>query len=297
VTSDEPTPDLERALAATTELREAILATRASEEWYSDEAQIVDLVQHSIARWAHDLGRTFRELAEALGRAAASPDRDEAPDHDPVGDLEFALIKVVSGRDALRAIASQVFGADRLRLDKPGVRFDPIESSLRQCLSELGAEGFRHAGKLKTMLEEIAEHPAVALRNGVVHALAPFPELTEVCWIRKTYLDERGGIVHWERGPLYPEGSLELGDAKPWTLYRWAYGSAEDAFMRLIVLAETLTALIRETDVLQPPASVFIWPDGRVQLERPVSNWLLSGLDPPDETDASVEQTDSPTDD
>jgi hypothetical protein len=67
--------------------------------------------------------------------------------------------------------------------------------------------------------------------------------------------------------------------------------------MRLIVLAEKLTALIRETDVLQPPASVFIWPDGRVQLERPVSNWLLSGLDPPDETDASVEQTDSPTDD
>jgi hypothetical protein len=66
VTTNTNTPsDLERALAAATGLREAILATSASDNWYSDEGMIVDLVQHSIGRWAYDLAQTFRELAEA----------------------------------------------------------------------------------------------------------------------------------------------------------------------------------------------------------------------------------------
>lgn len=286
--------DLERALAAATTLREAILATSASENWYSDEAMIVDLVQHSIGRWAYDLAQTFRELAEALNRAAASPDHDETPDHDPVGDLEFALIKVVSARDALRAVGAQVFGSDRLRLDKPGVRFDPDESALRHRLSELGAEGFARAGKLKTIFEQIAEHPAIALRNGVVHALAPFPEVAEVCWIRKAHLDEKGGIVAWERGPLYPEGSLDQRDAKPWTLFRWALTSAEDGFVRLIELTESLAALVSDVGVVEPPASVFIWPDGRVQLERPTNAWLLSGLEIAETSDTPTEPPETP---
>jgi len=176
-------------------------------------------------------------------------------------------------------VAAQVFGSDRLRRDKPGVRFDPNESALRHRLSELGAEGFARAGTLKTLFEQIAEHPALALRNGVVHALAPFPELAEVCWIRKAHLDEKGGIVAWERGPLYPEGSLDQGDAKPWTLFRWARTSTEDGFVRLIELTETLAALVSDVGVVEPPASVFIWPDGRVQFERPTNAWLLSGLE------------------
>jgi hypothetical protein len=86
--------------------------------WFSDEATVVDLVQHSVARWAYDVAQTFRELSEALDRATASPDPEEASD--PVGELETALIKVVAARDALRALAAQVFGSDRLRLDKAG---------------------------------------------------------------------------------------------------------------------------------------------------------------------------------
>jgi hypothetical protein len=273
------TPHLEHALAATAKLREAILAIRPSDNWFSDEAIVVDLVQHSIGRWALDLAQTFRELADALGRVAAAADSQDVSDHGPVGDLELALMKVVSARDALRAIAAQVFGSDRIRLVKPGVSFDPNESSLRRRLSELGASGFVHAGKLKAMFEQIAEHPAISLRNDVVHASLPFPTWPRRAGLGRHNLDKKGGILAWERGPLYPARSLDHGDIKPSTLFRWAHTSGEDGFIELIKLTETMATLVSETGVVEPPASVYIWPDGRLQLERPSSDWLSSGFE------------------
>ena len=45
---------------------------------------------------------------------------------------------------------------------------------------------------------------------GGIRTHAPFSELADVGRIKAAYLDDRGGIVGCDRGPLYPEGSFEL---------------------------------------------------------------------------------------
>lgn len=262
---------LDDALAASQRLREAILATRASDAWWRDQVGVFDIAQASVARWALDVGTTFREFDDALSAADASPDRDEAPGHDPVAELEDALIRAVAVRDRLRAAAALVFGARCLKPSRPGVRFEPSESDLRRRLSEMAAGGAQRAGRVKSSFEQIAEHPAMDMRNAVIHSLGPFPELVEVCWIQKAHLDEGGGIRAWESGPLYPRGSLDQGDAKPWTLFGWARDTADDAYGLLVKLTDDLASLIEDVGVMEPPPSVFVQPDGTAVLDRPES--------------------------
>ncbi len=95
-----------RSAAAANQLHEAVLATRASDRWFRDQLQVLDLVQYSVAQWASDIASTFREIDQALALAEASPDKEEAPDHDPVGALEDALIGAVAVRDRLRSLAA-----------------------------------------------------------------------------------------------------------------------------------------------------------------------------------------------
>ena len=82
-------------------------------------------------RWpagAEDVGTTLREFEKSLSAADASPDRDEAPGHDPVAELKDALIRAVAVRDRLRAAAALVFGAKCLT---PSARWRRAVSSVR----------------------------------------------------------------------------------------------------------------------------------------------------------------------
>lgn len=260
---------LDPALAAVERLRAAVLATRASGNWFSDQLDRVDLVQHSVARWVTDAGATFREFDSSLRHAVASPDREEVPDHDPIGTLEDAIVRAVAVRDRLRSLAALVFGSKCLNVSGRTVRFEPNESDLRRRLGDLAANGAAHAGRVKTLFEQAAEHPAVGMRNDVIHALSPFPELVETCWINIARLDSRGGIVSWSPGPLYPKGTLDQADAQPWTLYGWAVDTAEDAFGLLVELTDELAALVEEVGEIEPPPAVYLPPAGQALLDRP----------------------------
>lgn len=79
------------------ELREAVLATRASDEWFDDDRQMVlDLVQFSIARWVDDLGRSLGRAVMAIEKAR---EHTGEPDEETAEELEEALTQIGSARD------------------------------------------------------------------------------------------------------------------------------------------------------------------------------------------------------
>jgi hypothetical protein len=257
------------------ELREALLAAEVTDEWLIEDRQVFDLVQHSIVHWADDLGRALQKVNRALEAAEAHA---RNPDEELADELEEALLQIASAREKVVAITAQLLGVPSLVRHKKGVRFEPSESTVKNKLSEVGAGGQPQAGRLKSRLDVISAHPAIALRNQITHALSPLGNVVENCWIRKAYLDEKGGIGVWERGPLYPEGTLDQDDIQPQTIWEWATRSAREAYE---LLQEATTALARLTagvGTIAPPQAVFIWPEGNVQFDRPKSDWLERGL-------------------
>jgi hypothetical protein len=241
-------------------LRSALWNARPGEGWLTEDLVVFDVVQGSIVRWVDDLGRSLERLIQAIRQARAEND---------VSAVEDALIQAVSARDKLRAVAVRVFGAKSLTLYKSGVRFSPSESDLRRVLSDLGEAGIVPAGRTKSLFEELADHPAVALRNEIIHALTPFPELSDVCWVKVANLDDRGGIVSWQRQVLYAEGSLDQGNALPETLYEWAISNAEGAFELLVDTTTALAELVENVGTISPLPECYVWPDGRAQLDDP----------------------------
>ena len=264
----------DRVNALIAELRDAILASSASGDWWRDDADVFDLVQHSVTRWADDLERSLRKVESAVSAARA---HGSDPGSQPADELEEAFAQVVSARDKMISIAAQVLSVPSLRLHKEGVRFEPDESRVKALLSQLGSE--KQAGRLKSRLDALADHPAVTLRNQILHALSPLGEAVAAnCWFRTAQLDDRGGIVDWSRGPLFPEHTLEQGDIKPETIWAWAVGVLGEAQTLLIEATTALAKLIASVGTLGELQAVYRWPDGRVQLERPASDLLQRGL-------------------
>jgi len=198
------------------ELREAILATRESDGWSGENRVIYDVVQRDIARWADDLGRSLRKVDQVL---RATNSHSGEPDEAMRDLLESAFVHVVSARDKLLAIAVQILGIPSLYpYKKKSVRFEPDETALKRELSEL--RQYRQAGQVKDRLDELAGHPAIKLRNQIIHALSPIGEVAPNCWIRTAHLDKEGGVLAWRPGRLYPEHTLEQGDLAPETIWR-----------------------------------------------------------------------------
>lgn len=248
------------AAIAVDRLRSAVWGARPDEGWLSEDLVVFDVIQGSIARWVDDLGGSLQRLARSIRQARAEDD---------VSAVEDALIQAVSARDKLRAVAVRALGAKSLVLYKSGVRFSPSESDLRRELGELGEAGIASAGRTKSQFEQLADHPAVTLRNEIIHALTPFPELADVCWVKVANLDDRGGIVSWQRQVLYAEGSLDQGNALPETLYEWAISTAEGAFELLVSTTTALAEVVENVGTISPLPDCFVWPDGRAQLEDP----------------------------
>lgn len=258
------------------ELREAVLATRASDEWFDDDRQMVfDLVQFSIARWVDDLGRSLRRAVKAIEKAR---EHTGEPDEEMAEELEEALTQIGSARDKVVAVIALVFGVPSLALQKPGMKFEPKGSAVKGALSKLGAEGHAQAGQVKKQLDALDDHVGISLRNQIIHALSPLGKLAENCWFRRADLDEKGGIIAWSRSRLLPRGTLDHGDIKPETIWKWAVESAEDAIGLLVEATEALTKLVKAVGEIAPPQAVCVWPDGRIIFQRPKSDWLDRGL-------------------
>jgi hypothetical protein len=262
---------------AVSELREAVLATRASNEWFNDDRQVPDLVQHSVARWVDDLGRSLRRADTATAKARQ---HSGEPDEEMAEELEEAITQIGSARDKLVAVAALVFGVPSLVPQKPGIKFEPRDSAVKNTLSELGAAGHAQAGQVKSRLDRLDDHPAITLRNQILHALSPLGNVAENCWIRRADLDEKGGIRvgGWSRGPLYPKHTLDQGDIKPETIWNWAVTSSEEAIALLIEATDALAKLVQAVGEIKPPQAIYRWPDGKVQFERPKSDFWERGL-------------------
>ena len=265
--------DHEAAVAA---LREAVLACRASDEWLNPERQVFDLVQFSIARWVDDLHRSLRRATDATSRAR---EHTGEPNEEMAEELEDALTQVGSARDKLVAVIALIFGVPSLVPQKPGMKFEPKEGAVKGALSRLGADGYAQAGQVKKQLDVLDDHAGLALRHQIIHALSPLGELAENCWFRRADLDEKGGIRAWSNSRLLPKGTLDQGDIKPETIWRWAVASAEEALGLLVEATEALTKLVASVALIAPPQPVYVWPDGRIVFERPKSDWLERGLE------------------
>jgi hypothetical protein len=257
------------------ELREALLAATVTDEWWIEDGQAFDLVQASIVRWVDDLGRARQKVERALEAAEA---HSGDPDEQLADELEETLLQITSARDKIVAITAQLLGVPSLVRHKKGVRFEPSESAVKNTLSDIGAAGQPQAGRLKSRLDKLSDHPAIALRNQITHALSPLGSVVENCWIRKAYLDDKGGIRLWERGPLYPEGTLDQEDIQPQTIWAWVTRSAREAYTLLTEATKALARLTASIETIAPPQAVFIWPDKNVQFDRPKSDWLERGL-------------------
>jgi hypothetical protein len=262
--------------AAVATLREAVLACRASDDWMNDDRQnIFDLVQFSIARWVDDLGRSLRRAAKAIEKAR---EHTGEPDEEMAEELETALTQIGSARDKLVAVIALVVGVPSLVPQKPGMKFEPKEGAVKGVLSKLGADGHAQAGQVKQQLDVLDDHAALSLRHQIIHALSPLGELAENCWFRRADLGEKGGIIAWSNSRLLPKGTLDQGDIKPETIWKWSLASAEEAIGLLVEATSALTKLVTSVAEIAPPQPVYVWPDGRIVFERPTSDWLLKGL-------------------
>lgn len=256
-------------------LRDAVLACRASDDWWIEDRQAFDLFRYSISRWVDDLGRSLNRSAAAIEKARAhSGEADEEISF----QLEEALTQIGSARDKLVAVAAQLFGVPSLVPQKPGIKFEPRDTAVKKALSRLGREGRRYAGQVKKRLDALDRHDAISLRNQIIHALSPLGQVVENTWIRRADLDEKGGIRVWDRGPLYPKGTLDQEDLKPETILGWAVGSAAEALDLLAEATQALAKLAREVGEITPPQPIYVWPDGKIVFERPKSDWLERGL-------------------
>lgn len=255
----------EWASKETAELCEAIRATRPGNGWRQDDLLAFDVVQGSLLRWTDDLHRSLKKTHRALDDARGFEDGT----HEDAADaIEEALTHVVSARDKIVSIAAQVLGLPSLWLYKKGVRFEPNETALKNKLSEIGAAEPR-AGRLKSRLDTLGGHPAVVLRNQILHALSPVGGVSENCWIRKAVLDEKGSIEGRDRGPLYPEGVLDLENILPPTVWNWAIESAEEAEPLLLEATKALARLTASIGTIGELQTVYRWPDGQIVLEKP----------------------------
>jgi hypothetical protein len=192
--------------------------------------------------------------------------------------LEEALTQIGAARDKLVAVAAQLLGVPSLVPQKPGIKFEPRGAAVKRGLSQLARDGHRDAGQVKKRLDALDRHDAISLRNQIIHALSPLGEVVENTWIRRADLDEKGGIRVWDRGPLYPKGTLDQGDLKPETIWAWVVEAADGALDLLVQATELLAELVQEVGEIPPPQPIYVWPDGKVVVERPKSDWLERGL-------------------
>lgn len=254
-----------------------MLATEPSDEWLTTDRPILHLVQDSVSIWAGDLGRSMQRAAAAVEKARAHADQ---PNEEVGNQLEDALGQIGSARDKLIAVAALVFGVPSLVVQKPGIKFEPKESAVKNKLSDLGAAGHASAGVVKSRLDALADHPAITLRNQIIHALSPLGQIVANCWFRLAELDDKGGIRAggWSAHILYPKGSLDQGDIKPETIWNWVVASADEALVLLDEATDALATLVVEVGTVALPQAVYRWPDGRVQFDRPKSDWLQKGV-------------------
>jgi hypothetical protein len=218
-----------------------------------------------LTRWGTDMERTIERAAEALAEAHAAPLTDNGVDA-----IERAMWRIVGARDKLRAIVSLALGIPALQRAGPGVRFKPDYRKIDRRLRELGAGGNADALRLKTLFKQIADHPAVSLRNQISHSLAPIPEAAELCWIDVALLDDQNSIRGWDTTKrLFPENVLDLDSIAPEALYEFALSAGEEALQLVGEAAETVAALIRVEGAFHQPYAIYRDVKGKLHLDRP----------------------------
>jgi len=120
----------------------------------------------------------------------------------------------------------------------------------------------------KAQLDSLERHPAIDLRNEIVHAIRPFPELVETCWVRRGTLNDQGHPVAYSMAALYPARSLDQDNALPETLWSASRTTCLEAFEILLAAVGHLATLIQDTE-LAAPQTVYVKPDGGVLMDRP----------------------------
>lgn len=89
---------------AALKLRGAVLATEPSDDWFTKDLVIIDLVQESVSIWAGDLGCSMQRAAAAVEKARAHADQ---PNEEVGNQLEDALGQIGSARDKLIAVGAR----------------------------------------------------------------------------------------------------------------------------------------------------------------------------------------------
>jgi hypothetical protein len=220
------------------------------------------LARSMLARWGADLRRTAGRTLDALAAARAAPVTD-----DGVDAVERATWRIAGARDKLRAIVSLALGMHAIRLDRAGVRFAPNHRKIARRLDEIGTPD---ALRLRKLFDQIAEHPAIALRNQISRSLSPVAEVAELCWIDVGILDEKNRIVAWDTSTaLYPEDVLDQASLAPETIYDFAVDAVEQALALVTDAVAATTAVIREEGKLYAPFRVYRDKQGTIHIERP----------------------------
>jgi hypothetical protein len=251
-------------------LERAIEQAEPDPVWFDEVATGLglDVARGSLQRWARNLGDSLRLVAGALEAAPVTAPTDDSEDAaKAVERLADGIVQVGAAKDRLYAITTQALGIPYLEPWRRGVRFFPNENRIRAELNDL-AKGSGAAGALKARLDRLEGHPAIDLRNDIVHAIRAFPQLVETCWIRQASLDDRGGVVGYSIGPLYPSGSLDLDDALPETLWTAARSVCDEALGILLEATVALTKVIQESP-LAAPQTVYVDPQGRISTHDP----------------------------
>jgi hypothetical protein len=251
-------------------LERAIEQAEPDPVWFDEVASGLglDVARGSLKRWARDLGDSLTRVVDALEAApVTAPTGGDEDAAKAVERLADGFVQIGAAKDRLYAISAQVLGTPHLEPWRQGVRFFPNENRVRARLNDLAQESGA-AGTLKAMLDRLEGHAAIDRRNDIVHAIRAFPELVETCWIRRAHLDDRGGVVGYDIGPLYPSGSLDLDNALPQTLWDKARSICFEALGILLDATVALTKVIHETP-LAAPQTIYVDPEGHISMHDP----------------------------
>jgi hypothetical protein len=206
-----------------------------------------------IVSWVDDAERAGVRIARALDRVDTEGDSEEAEDA-----VETALWRITATREKLEAVFVLCFGVPSLEpYKRMSARFEPNTDGIKAKLRELGAahDAARELGRVGA---ELAEHPAVILRDQLSHQLAAITSAEPLCYIDIAHV-VGDSIADWSGGPFYGENTIDAGAITRDAVWARATAAIEECFELVVRSFELISELVRDAAVLEPPQRV--WRD------------------------------------
>jgi hypothetical protein len=220
-----------------------------------------------LREWAIDLDRRLNEIEQALDEAQSLGLPKGLP------SAENALWRLSAGRKSLQALCCLTLGVATMEPGDIYLNGRPIKDKVKKSvqwnldgkklgkkLAEVGGT-YPIAAELNALLVDLAEHPAVTLRDEISHSLAPIGGAPTLCLFELWGVEGDALIRPHELKYLWPRRMGEKPGITREELWPHALSAIKDAYGILIDAVGKLSGLIQLTGLHRESQRVYVRVD------------------------------------